>query len=62
MSKKWLDNPITWRKYFKLAGVCTAISIAVYAAIIIKYVGFTEGIDVFRRLLKKINGHVSIGL
>ena len=26
---KWLDNPITWRKYLKIAGVCTIIGMVI---------------------------------
>ena len=27
--KNWLDNPITWRNYFKMAGVCTVIGMVI---------------------------------
>lgn len=26
MITKWLDTPITWRRYFKMCGICSAIS------------------------------------
>lgn len=26
---KWLDNPITWRKYLKIAGICTIIGMMI---------------------------------
>ena len=27
--KNWLDNPITWRNYFKMAGICTVIGMVI---------------------------------
>ena len=26
MIKKWLDTPVTWRRYFKMCGVCSIIT------------------------------------
>ena len=26
MIKKWLDTPVTWRRYFKMCGICSIIS------------------------------------
>jgi hypothetical protein len=27
MIKNWLDKPVTWRRYFKMCGICSIISI-----------------------------------
>lgn len=53
MNKKWLDNPVTWRKYFKLSGVCVTITCVAYMAVAVKCVGVKGIVDIFRLLLKK---------
>lgn len=41
MFKKWLDTPITWRKYFKMCGICGVIS-TIYVVWLYIKIGFID--------------------
>ena len=49
---KWLDNPITWRGYFKLCGICSVIS-TVYCVWLWIKLGLFDPVGLVKKVLNK---------
>lgn len=49
---KWIDNPITWRGYFKLCGICSVIS-TVYCVWLWIKLGLFDPVGLVKKVLNK---------